>query len=213
MRRLLTLIGCTCVLSGSITAQMITPCRAGAHPAPHIEFPEIHDFNSLRINLERTGCFGTCPQYSIEVSGDGFVTYDGSWYAKYCGQWRGTIPESSVRELISQFRAADYFRLNREYSINATDLPTYTTAIAFDNVAKCVADYGGNLVDMPASVRKLEDAIDRVAGPEHWTTREHIPPKRRGGLPRTILPEAGSLGHAVSLLVRRRADWATNPWT
>ena len=177
MRRLLTLIGSTCVLNGAILAQMMTSCRAGAQPTPHTDFPEIRDFKSLRFDLDRTGCFGTCPQYSIEVRGDGSVTYYGSWYAEYCGQWRGTIPESSVRELVSQFRAADYFRLNREYSVNATDLPTYTTAIAFDNIAKCVADYGGNLVGMPASVRELENAIDRLAGPEHWTTRKHIPSK------------------------------------
>jgi hypothetical protein len=175
MRHLLMLIGSTCVLSGAILGQMITSCRAGEHPAPHSDFPEIHDFQSLRIDLDRTGCFGTCPQYSIEVRGDGTVAYNGSWYAKYCGLWRGTIPESSVRELVEQFRGADYFRLNREYSVNGTDLPTYTTAIAFDNIAKCVADYGGTLVGMPARVRTLENAIDRLAGPEHWTTREHIP--------------------------------------
>jgi hypothetical protein len=177
MRRWLMMMGSACVLKGAIMAQMITPCRAGAQPTQHTDFPEIHDFNSLRINLDRTGCFGTCPQYSLEVRGDGSVTYDGSWYAKYCGQWWGTIPESSVRELVSQFRAANYFRLNREYSVKGTDLPTYTTAIAFDNVAKCVADYGGTLVGMPADVRKLEDAIDRLAGPEHWTTHEHVPSK------------------------------------
>jgi hypothetical protein len=187
MRRLLNLIASTCVLNGAIVAQMITPCRTGAQPTPHSDFPEIHDFKSLHINLDRTGCFGTCQQYSIEVRGDGSVTYYGSWYAEYCGQWRGTIPESSVRELVSQFRAADYFRLNYEYSFDGTDLPTYTTAIAFDNVSKCVADYGGNHVGMPASVHKLEDAIDRLAGPEHWMTRKHDPSKSaqdcRGAFP------------------------------
>jgi Domain of unknown function (DUF6438) len=177
MRLRLKLIGGACVLNGAIVAQMITPCRTGAQPTPRSDFPEIHDFKSLNIALDRTGCFGTCPQYSIEVRGDGAVSYYGSWYAKYCGQWQGTIPESSVRELVSEFRAVDYFRLNREYPSGGPDLPTYTTAIAFDNVSKCVADYGGNLVGMPASVRKLEDAIDRLAGPEHWTTRKHDPSK------------------------------------
>jgi hypothetical protein len=177
MRRWLTLIGSACVLNGAMVAQVMTPCRTGAQPTKHTNFPEIRDFKSLRMNLDRTGCFGTCPQYSIEVRGDGDVTYDGSWYAKYCGQWRGTIPVSSVRELVAQFRATDYFRLNREYLVDGTDLPTYTTAIAFDNIGKCIADYGGNLVGMPASVRKLEDAIDRLAGPEHWTTRKQIPSK------------------------------------
>src|SRR5215813_496881 len=38
-------------------------------PAKHVAFPKIRDWNSLRITLQRSGCFGTCPAYSIHVHG------------------------------------------------------------------------------------------------------------------------------------------------
>jgi hypothetical protein len=30
---------------------------------------------------------------------------------------------------------------------------------------------------MPLSVLDLEDAIDHLAGPEHWSTRQKVPPE------------------------------------
>ena len=35
------------------------------------------DLATLTIQLERTGCFGSCPAYSITMHGDGRVEYSG----------------------------------------------------------------------------------------------------------------------------------------
>ena len=51
MRRWLRLIGSACVLNGAMAAQVTTPCRTGAQPIKHTDFPEIRDFKSLRMNL------------------------------------------------------------------------------------------------------------------------------------------------------------------
>jgi len=34
----------------------------------HVPFPEIHDWNSLRITLIRSGCYGMCSTYELENS-------------------------------------------------------------------------------------------------------------------------------------------------
>jgi hypothetical protein len=52
----------------------------------HVGFPEIQDWNSLRVTLRRTGCFGSCPAYTLVVYGDGRVHYDGRSDAKPCGE-------------------------------------------------------------------------------------------------------------------------------
>jgi hypothetical protein len=143
---------------------------------PHdtLPMPEVRDWNSLRITLSRTACLGTCPQYDLVVRGNGTVDYTGDLYTKYCGEWHGTIPLSSVRELVGEFRATDFFALYPEYTQGATDLPTFTTSISFDNVHRKVVDYGGEEVGMPDSVHQLENAIDRLAGPEHWIARRKM---------------------------------------
>jgi len=40
-------------------------------------FPEIHDWNTLRITLSRSLCYGRCPVYEVEIHGDGTFLYDG----------------------------------------------------------------------------------------------------------------------------------------
>jgi hypothetical protein len=149
-------------------------------PATHTPFPEIEDWNSLKISLERTACFGMCPDYLLEVRGDGTVRYTGRQYVRFCGEWKGEVPLESVRQLVDQFRAADYFSLFPEYEFLVTDNPAYMTSIQFDGKEMSVRDYVGEDVGMPFAVRKLEDAIDRIAGPEQWTVKSVVPPEVDG---------------------------------
>ena len=135
----------------------------------HTPFPEIHDWNSPKIELSRTGCFGTCPSYAIEVHGDGTVLYTGSAFVAVTGQHRASISRDAVAQMVEAFRAADYFSLEDKYRWGATDLPTYVTSITIDGKTKKVVDYAGQRVGMPESVSKLEIAIDRLSGVERWT--------------------------------------------
>ena len=137
-------------------------------PNQHLAFPEIKNWSSVRITLRRTGCFGTCPSYKLTIFGDGTVVYNGDGYVPYCGEYRGHIPIDAVRQLVNQFRAADYFNLFDRYALNATDLPTYITSITFDDNTKSVLDYAGVHTGMPEAVDSLENSIDRLAGPKVW---------------------------------------------
>jgi len=138
-------------------------------PSTHIPFPQIHDWNSVKIVLSRTGCFGTCPSYEVEVQGDGSVLYSGRGFVAITGPRRASISREAVLQLVEAFRAADYFSLKDKYVWGATDLPTYTTSISIDGKAKQIVDYAGEQVGMPESVSKLEESIDRLAGVERWT--------------------------------------------
>ena len=152
---------------------IVPPERRSTGVSP---MPEVADWNSLRMTLTRSGCFGSCPAYELTVHGNGTVEYNGEQYTKLCGEWRGTVAMSVVHELFAQFRAADYFSLYSEYEWAATDLPTFTTSITFDKVGHQVLDYGGEQVGMPEAVRDLENSIDRMAGPNHWLTRHKVHP-------------------------------------
>jgi len=138
-------------------------------PLWHTAFPTVHDWKSVVITLDRTGCLGTCPSYRVELHGDGTVLYDGRSFIAIEGRHRGTVPDENVRELVNQFRDADYYSLRNEYVLGVTDAPTYETSITIDGRLKKVKDYEGLQMGMPMAVSDLEISIDHLADTERWT--------------------------------------------
>ena len=143
-------------------------------PEGHISFPEIKDWNSLRITLERTRCLGACPAYKLTIFGDGRVQYhgDNDWVDYSAKEYRGHVSAEAVRQLVNLFRIADYFNLFDQYVSRTTDAPAFTTSISFDGESKSVVDYVGVNVGMPEFVRTVEDGIDLLAGPKVWHERQ-----------------------------------------
>jgi ankyrin repeat protein len=137
-------------------------------PAKHVPFPRVKDWNSVRIELERTGCFGSCPAYSVEISGNGSVVYNGKAFVTFTGRHTGFTSPQAVIDLVKQFEKADFYSLNDTYRTGVTDNPTQTVSISIDGKSKQVVDYVGLQSGMPLAVSKLEDEIDRVAGSERW---------------------------------------------
>lgn len=144
----------------------------GERPQAHVPFPEIRDWNSLRITLSRSGCYGNCPAYQVEVHGDGTVFYEGKANVRTKGRRVGKISHESLVKLVDVFRRADYFSLDDRYASGVTDNPTYVSSISFDGRSKSVLDYVGKDVGMPASVSDVEAAIDRLSGASKWIGRK-----------------------------------------
>ncbi|HXY02973.1 MAG TPA: DUF6438 domain-containing protein [Terriglobales bacterium] len=130
----------------------------------HIPFPEIHDWNSLRITLRRSACYGICPTYRTEIHGDGTVLYNGEANVGTTGEKKLKISQPSLVQLVDAFRKADYFSLADGYVSGITDMPTYASSISFDGQSKSVLDYVGRSLGMPPAVSNVEEAIDRLSG-------------------------------------------------
>jgi hypothetical protein len=136
--------------------------------SPRVPFPAIHNWDTLRIRLSRTGCYGVCPAYSVEIRGDGEVLFDGEQNVLVIGHHRSRIPRDGVAGLVAAFRNAGYFSLKDEYVATITDNPTCTTSIEFDGHKKSLKDYVGFAAGMPEIVMDLEGKIDQVAGTDKW---------------------------------------------
>jgi hypothetical protein len=140
-------------------------------PIKHVPFPSLSDRATLIMTLERSGCYGTCPVYSVKIYGDGRVEFDGQCFVAVRGKRTSTIPGDAVESLFGFFRNADYFSLNDTYDSPASDLPTSTTSVSFDGKKKSVMDYYGVEVGMPDSVKLIERAIDRLTNSEQWVSK------------------------------------------
>jgi ankyrin repeat protein len=131
-------------------------------------FPEIKDWKTVRMKLSRTECFGACPSYEVELTGEGRVSYQGTNFVALRGRHGATVDQGVVKDLVERFRRADFFTLNDAYRAPITDNPTYTVSLTVDGRTKTVEDYVGLAGGMPDAVHDLENAIDRAAGSDRW---------------------------------------------
>ena len=121
------------------------------------------EISDVKITLERTACFGTCPIYSLVISGDGNVTYEGKRFVKTLGVQTYQIPVSDVEELVALVYQKNYFSLKDRYEFSATDLPTVITTVRVEDEIKTVENYGGA---GPAQLHEIERKIDDVTDSE-----------------------------------------------
>ena len=136
-------------------------------PKKLVPAPALRPNSKVSIILERTGCFGSCPSYTVAVNTDGIV-FDGHGFTVALGKHRDTISADEVREFAKKFIAADFYSMDAEYSATVTDLPTYMLSIAIDGQTKKVVDYEGSWVGMPAIIVELEDAVDIFTHTQRW---------------------------------------------
>jgi hypothetical protein len=111
-------------------------------------FPVVQDWASVKITLKRTESNGPGPNYQVQIDGHGDVLFNGAG-----GERRRHISREALEGLLDVFGKANYFSLDRVYSIAASDLQTCVTSISIDGQSMSVVDYGGMQVGMPASVR------------------------------------------------------------
>lgn len=135
--------------------------------------------SNVEIRLNRGVCFGFCPDYTVTINGEGQVRYEGRRFVNVRGERTATIPREDVARLVARFDEIGFDRLNDAYRAQVSDLPSYTVTLTRDGRTKTVVDYGGTGAGMPASVRALQDEIDRVAGTAQWVLRDGQPVRDR----------------------------------
>jgi len=143
------------------------------------------DPSNTTISLTRSACYGTCPNYTVVIHGDGQVRFSTDLEPvsgvdalhRQFAQSRGVlvagthedrVPAQSVAALLAQFQRVGFWQLQDRYAARVTDNPTQIITLEVGGRRKQVVDYVGTEAGMPQSVRDLEDAIDRVADTARW---------------------------------------------
>jgi len=130
---------------------------------------KVKDWNTVRIKLERTGCgMGFCPDYSIEVRGDGSVAYHGKGLVGTVGVRTGPISQANLTELIWVIEQANYYSLQTRHGSCGWDGADAFLFVAIDGRVKRVKDCGMIWMASSESLRRIEEAIDRLSGAERW---------------------------------------------
>jgi hypothetical protein len=149
-----------------------TSARAADQP-PDLNSLSDTDLRTLTIRMERTGCFGNCPAYTVTIHGDGGVEYEGKSHVKESGAQQARLEPDTIKALTKEFSKANFLTLSEDYSEEkcaryCTDMPTAVTEINLKAVNHRVKHYYG-CVGAPKALFDLESAIDKLANTERWT--------------------------------------------
>lgn len=136
-------------------------------PARHRPLPTVA-LDQVTIALERTACFGTCPDYRVRIHGDGTVEYQGSGFVDVLGTHVYRIPKEQVDALVAKLRQADLWSMDRSYRAMTTDNPTYELTLRMGDQVHAIEDYVGTAMGMPHAVRDFEEEVDRVGRTSEW---------------------------------------------
>lgn len=128
----------------------------------------LEDISDVRITLQRTPCYGTCPVYTVTITGNGDVSFIGTKFVYKEGEMRKKISVDSVRTLVNLFRSNEFFSLKDTYDNRAmSDAPTIIVTYSSTKSKKVVQHYTGDM-SAPESLKTLENAIDRISTIREW---------------------------------------------
>lgn len=131
---------------------------------------------TLLLRMERSACFGWCPDYVVEIDTDGSVRYRGYDYVLMRGDAEGRITPGAVADLHKALEQADFAGLPSDccHCVDMTDAPSVVLTVGDGLFSKTINDYHGCLAT-PKSMRDLENEIDRIVDIEKWIgTEEQI---------------------------------------
>lgn len=136
----------------------------------------------LDIAMERTACFGSCPEYSVEIHRDGSVVWHGVTNVATTGTARGRASAAQLRQLARAVDATHFFELDEN-----GHLPQKPECVRTGNTVTCSLQSITFCSDTPHAIitirrgtethtvddahcgdntalEHLEELIDRVAG-------------------------------------------------
>ncbi len=137
-------------------------------PLRHIDLPAAPQ-SSVHIGLNRAGCFGRCPGYSVELYGDGRVIYTGLSYVDVRGKHTYQVSPDAVAKLIEEMRTGDLWSLGGFYDGDRSgDMPMFTLMLDVGGERHLITDRHGSRVGMPAVVSAFMESVDLLTRSQMW---------------------------------------------
>lgn len=129
------------------------------------------------VTMHRTACYGKCPDYKIQISKEGMVTYTGIRFTDDTGVYQKLIGEDRAKEVINMYYTYQADTCQEQYENMIPDLPGMNFVIDYGTSKKEIhsANFG------PAFLKKIGAAMDetgRKTDPTNWKKIGPVPPRR-----------------------------------
>ena len=111
---------------------------------------------SLFLTMERTPCFGKCPNYKLTIFNTGNAVYEGFTFAKKEGKHVKKLTEKQLTEIQDLIETINLFEMKDKYDSPITDIPSTILYVVYKEKKKKILDRVGG----PDELKKLEKLID-----------------------------------------------------
>jgi uncharacterized protein DUF6438 len=125
------------------------------------------DSEIKEVGIERLGCLGRCPIYTLIVKNDGSFRYTGGAYVERKGKFTGRIRMWRWLLVVQYIRDMDYFSLDERYQVSSTDGDTVFTTVLRGDRRKTISNYSSA---GPIRLAALQELIDGLLSNAEWDT-------------------------------------------
>lgn len=125
---------------------------------------EKEDMSTFSFSLERTACFGQCPEYRVYSDSTQTVYYHGIANVERIGEYRCVECADMLRAIYARAVSISFWNFDTVYNPGVVDLPSTITHLQMTEKHKRVE----NLLDAPPSLIAFENYIDSLAESARW---------------------------------------------
>ena len=120
------------------------------------------------VLIMRTGCFGHCPTYSVEINKNGMATYSAIRFNDDSGNFQKNIGVPQAAVILAKIQQYRLDTCQDQYVNQIPDLPNLNYEIVYKNKTKKInsAKYGPDFLSILA--REIEEAGKRKSGDAGW---------------------------------------------
>ena len=134
------------------------------------------DHGITEIGIEHSGCFGSCPIYTLIVKSDGTFRYNGAKYVERKGEFKGTIQVWHFQQVAQFIRDSGYMELEDWYTRGLTDSATTYTLVVMGGKRKTVSNYANS---GPSKLWAIEELIDGLMAKAQWARSQKAEEKKK----------------------------------
>ncbi len=116
------------------------------------------------LSLQRTGCYGACPVYRVEVFADGMVHFQGERHVMVTEPVELKLEPAAFQKLTARLEQSGIAQWPDFLKVSSSDAPT----VILTWKGHVVRHYRGDDT-APAELTQLEDEVDALIGTERWT--------------------------------------------
>jgi len=179
MPLLFGLLAAPCISMAPAAPQAASASQVPARPAQESNANDA----ITSILMHRSGCFGSCPVYEVEVNEQGAVTFNGHRFVDKTGKHHGKVTPSQFQQLAALLTRIGFFKLQDQYRYEqdgcttwSTDGPTVDIIATQGPKKKHVSYYYGcGGIAIAKQIVALSEAIDKLTGTSVWIGNRGIP--------------------------------------
>lgn len=150
------------------------------------------------VHLDKKGCRGYCPRYTVELYSDGMLKFTGRDHVAMVGDAERQLTEREMASVQSLLGTTSFHTLDELYDNGIVDVPFHTMEINYAGKRKMVKSRG----DKPGAFQELEKLMEVLAQKESWLDK-----KNKAGAELTQLIVELDNPDLVSILEERYTDF------